>query len=304
MEEKVNFAVVGIFVLVLAAALIGGVLWFSSGKSYRTVYDTYQIYMSESVAGLNLNAPVRYRGVEIGRVQKIALAPGNVEQVQLTLGIEHGAPVKVDTVALLQTHGLTGLTYIELTGGSRDSPALTKQAGEEFPVIKSGPSLMTRLDTSVSALLANLNHTSENINALLDDDNRRAIKHTLADIEILSHTLAARQTAIDSSLTNAARTFENTARLTADLPQLALRIQHSADSFDHMSDEVKRAGISTSATMDSARQFTNETLPEIHLLVLELRDLTGSLRRLGGELERNPAVLLHGKATSKKGPGE
>lgn len=304
MEEKVNFAIVGIFVLLLGAALIGGVLWFSSGKSYRTVYDTYQTYMKESVAGLNLNAPVRYRGVEVGRVQKIRLAPGNVEQVQLTLSIEHGTPVKVDTVALLQTHGLTGLTFVELTGGSRDAPALKKQNGEEFPVIKAGPSLMTRLDTSVTALLTNLNHTSENINALLDDDNRRAIKRTLADIEILSHTLAAKQAAIDSSLTNAARTFENTARLTGELPQLALRIQHSADSFDRMSDEVKRAGISTRVTMDSTQQFTNETLPEIHQLVVELRDLTGSLRRLGGELEQNPAVLIHGKAAAKRGPGE
>ena len=89
MEEKVNFVLVGVFVLALTAALIGGVLWLSSSKSYRASYDTYQTYMHDSVAGLNLNAPVRYRGVEVGRVQKITLAPGNVEQVQLTLAIEH-----------------------------------------------------------------------------------------------------------------------------------------------------------------------------------------------------------------------
>ena len=304
MEEKVNFTLVGLFVLLLVTALMGGVLWFSSGKSYRTVYDVYQTYMKESVAGLNLNAPVRYRGVEVGRVQKITLAPDNVEQVQLTLNIEHGTPIKVDTVALLQTHGLTGLTFIELTGGSRDAAPLKKLGSEEFPVIKTGPSLMTRLDVSVTALLTNLNRTSDNINALLNEDNRRAIGHTLADIEILSHTLAARQATIDSGLSNAARTMENTARLSGELPQLAIRIQHSADAFDHMSDEVKRAGISTRATMDSTRQFTSETLPEIHQLVEELRDLTASLRRVSGEMEQNPSMLLHGKAAATRGPGE
>lgn len=287
--------------LVLSVALAGGVLWLSSGKSYRTVYDTYQTYMKESVSGLNLNAPVRYRGVEVGRVQKITLAPDNVEQVQLTLGIERGTPVKVDTVALLQTHGLTGLTYVELTGGSRDAPALVKQSGEAFPVIKTGPSLMMRLDTSVSALFANLNQTSENINALLDEDNRLAIKRTLKDIEVLSHTLATRQKAIDSALTNAARTMDNTARLTDDLPQ---RIQHSAEAFDRMANELGRAGASTTATMDSTRQFTSETLPEVHQLVLELRDLTVSLRRISGEMEQNPGMLLHGKSAAKRGPGE
>lgn len=304
MEEKVNFAVVGIFVLLLSTALIGGVLWFSSGKSYRTEYDTYQTYMKESVSGLNLNAPVRYRGVEVGRVQKITLAPDNIEQVQLTLSIEHGTPVKADTVALLQTHGLTGLTFVELTGGSRDAPALKKQNGEAFPVIKTGPSLMTRLDISVTALLANLNRTSENINALLDEDNRQAIKHSLADIAILSRTLAERQSTIDTSLSNAAHTMENTARFTRELPQLAERIQHSTEAFDRMANKLDRAGESTRVTMDSTRQFTSDTLPEIHQLVVELRDLTGSLRRISGELEQNPSLLLYGKPAAHRGPGE
>lgn len=301
MEEKVNFAVVGIFVLLLGTALIASVLWLSSGKSYRTVYDTYQTYMQESVSGLNINAPVRYRGVEVGRVQKITLAPDNVEQVQLTLGITRGTPVKTDTVALLQTHGLTGLTYVELTGGSRTAPALTAQNGTEFPVIRTGPSLMTRLDTSVTTLLANLNRTSENLNALLDEDNRRAVKSSLADIATLSRTLAAHQSTIDASLTNASRTLENTARLSHELPQ---RIRLSADNFDRMADKLGKTSDHARAALDSTQQFTTETLPEIHQLVLDLRDFTRSLQHISEELEQNPAMLLHGKGYTKPGPGE
>jgi phospholipid/cholesterol/gamma-HCH transport system substrate-binding protein len=304
MEEKVNFAVVGAFVLVLSAALIGGVLWLSSGKSYRAVYDVYQTYMMDSVAGLNINAPVRYRGVQVGRVQKIALAPGNVEQVQLTLNIERGTQVKVDTVAVLQTQGLTGLAFVELTGGGRDSPVLKAQSGEKYPVIKAGPSLMTRLDSAVTALLTNLNRSSENFNALMDEDNRRAVKNTLKDIEVLSRTLAARSTTIDASLTNAARTMENTARLTGELPQLAQRVQRSAEAFDRMADQLSRTAANASSTLDETRQFTGETLPEVHQLVIELRDLTGSLRHFSGELEQNPSMLLYGKPAAQRGPGE
>jgi phospholipid/cholesterol/gamma-HCH transport system substrate-binding protein len=80
METKVNFVVVGVFVLVLSTALIAGVLWLTSGKYYRTAYDIYQTYMIEPVAGLNVNAPLRYRGVDVGRVRRIALAPENVEE--------------------------------------------------------------------------------------------------------------------------------------------------------------------------------------------------------------------------------
>lgn len=304
MEEKVNFAVVGVFVLLLGAALTGGVLWFSSAKSYNQVYDIYQTYMSESVSGLNLDAPVRYRGVEVGRVQEIKLAPGNVEQVQLTLGILRGTPIKADTIALLQTHGLTGLTFVELSGGSHDGLALQAKSGEPYPIIQSGPSLITRLDTSLTALLGNLNQTSQNINALLDEDNRKAIKNALKDVEILSHTLAARQTEIDSGLKNAAQTLDNTARFSGELPQLAQRIQHSTEAFDRMSNELALTATSTRATLEETRQFTGETLPEIHQLVLDLHELSHSLQRVSGELERNPSALLYGKAAAKRGPGE
>lgn len=247
MEEKVNFAVVGLFVLVLGTALIVAVLWLSSGRTYGTTYDTYQIYMKESVAGLNLNAPVLYRGVEVGRVRRIALAPGNVEEVQVTLAIESGTPIKVDTVAVLQTQGLTGIAYVDLTGGSRDSPPLQAREGEPYPVISTGPSLMVRLD---------------------------------------------------ASLIDAARVLKNAARLTEDLPRLVRRVERSADVFDSMSSDLARAGTSAST------KFTNETLPEVHRLVTELRDVTGSLRRVGQQLEQNPSILLYGKPSDKRGPGE
>lgn len=304
MEEKVNFIVVGVFVLVLTTALIGGVLWLSSSESYRTNYDLYQVYMQDSVAGLNLNAPVRYRGVEVGRVRNITLAPGNVEQVQLTLAIARGTPVKVDTVAILQVQGLTGIAYVELTGGGRDSPALQAQDQERYPVIKSGPSLMTRLDSAVTELLVNLNRTSVNLNAILDEDNRRTIKNALADLAVLSHTLAARSGTIDASLVDAAHTLKNTARLSDELPQLAARVQRSAAAFDRMSNELAHAGERASSTLDSVQQFSTATLPEVHQMVEELRDLTASLYRVSDQLEQNPGVLLHGKPPAKPGPGE
>lgn len=304
MEEKVNFAVVGLFVLVLSAGLIGGVLWLSSGKYYRTSYDIYQTYTRDSVAGLNLNAPVRYRGVDVGRVSKIALAPNNVEQVQLTLGIEHGTPVKVDTLAVLQTQGLTGLAFVELTGGSRDAPALLAQNNDEYPVIKSGPSLMTRLDTAITSLLTNLNRSSENLNDLMDEENRRAFKHALGDLAIFSRTLAARSAKIDDTLSNAAHTMENAARFSEELPQLSHRLQRSADAFDHMASDLARAAASASGTLDGTQQFTSETLPEVHQLVVELRDITNTLRRFSSEVEQNPSVLLYGKPAVKRGPGE
>ena len=73
MESKVNFTIVGLFTLTLVAALIAILLWLGTGGRYYKVYDTYYAYMNESVSGLNLNAPVKYRGVEVGNVRDISL---------------------------------------------------------------------------------------------------------------------------------------------------------------------------------------------------------------------------------------
>jgi phospholipid/cholesterol/gamma-HCH transport system substrate-binding protein len=295
-------------VLLLGAALIGGVLWLSSEKSYRKAFDTYLVYMEESVSGLTPDAPVRYRGVQVGRVHTIALARGNVEKVELTLDIERGTPIKADTVAVLRTQGLTGIAHVELGGGTRDSPVLRARPGEDYPVIPAGPSLMVRLDAAVTTLIDTLTRSSENLNALLDEGNRAAVKETLASLGRVSRTLAARSEAIDAGVANAARTMENTARLTGEMAGLVERIQRSAAAFEHMSTEVERDAASAASAVQRARadlqQATRETVPEARQLIVELRELTTSLRRFSDQLERNPAMLVHGKPAAKAGPGE
>ena len=153
MEPKVNYLVVGLFVAVLGATILAGILWL--GKTdYRGAYERYEAYMRESVAGLSVDSTVKYRGVDVGRVREIALNPDNPEEVRLTLDISRGTPIKTDTIAVLETQGLTGLATINLTGGSREAPPLQALEGQAYPVIKTGPSLMFRLDDAISRLLS------------------------------------------------------------------------------------------------------------------------------------------------------
>jgi phospholipid/cholesterol/gamma-HCH transport system substrate-binding protein len=293
MESKVSLIAVGAFVLALGAALVASVLWLSSPKSYRKAYDTYVVYTSESVSGLRVEAPVRYRGVEVGAVRRIALAPGNVEQVELMLDIERGTPVKEDTVAVLATQGLTGIAHLELTGGSEAAPPLAARADEPYPVIRAGRSLMQRLDTEASALIASISRTSDSLNAALTEENRRALGETLANLEKLSRTLARSSRALDQGV--------------AGLPQLVERMQRAAQALERMADQGAQAGAAATSAMHSLRDEARQVgaaAPEAQALIAELRELTASLRRFSAELERNPAVLLHGSAPAKPGPGE
>jgi phospholipid/cholesterol/gamma-HCH transport system substrate-binding protein len=304
----VNYAIVGAFVLVLGAALIGIVLWLASGGAFQKKYDLYLAIMNESVAGLNLNAPVKYNGVDVGKVRKIWLEPGNPEQVNLFFAIERGTPVKEDTVAVLKTQGLTGIAYVELSGGARESPYLTATAGNEYPVIRTKSSLSARLENILTSVLAKLDSTSSSINAILSDENKEAFKNALADIAIVTRTISERKEAIDKVIVSAARTFDNSARATEQLERVIARIGKSAESVEKMGDEVARTSASAGKAVDSVgadvTRFTADALPEFERLLGEMSVLAASLRRLSEKMEGSPGGLLMGRRPVPPGPGE
>ena len=303
-----NYALVGAFVLVLGAVLIAGVLWLASGGAFQKKYDLYLAIEDESVAGLNLNAPVKYNGVDVGKVRQIQLDPGNPERVNLLFAIERGTPIKEDTVAVLKTQGLTGIAYVELSGGARDAPPLRATAGSEYPVIRTKPSLSARLENVLTNVLAKLDSTSNNINAILSDENRAAFKSALADIATVARTIAARKNTLDAGIANAARTFENASRATAQVGPVIDRIGRSADAIEQMGNEVARTSAGAGKTVDSVgadiKRFTADTLPELERLLGELSVLSTSLRRLTEQTERDPRGILFGRKPVPEGPGE
>jgi phospholipid/cholesterol/gamma-HCH transport system substrate-binding protein len=304
----VNYVLVGAFVLILGAVLIAGVLWLASGGAFQKRYDLYLAIEDESVAGLNVDAPVKYNGVDVGKVREIHLDPDNPERVILLFAIERGTPIKEDTVAVLKTQGLTGIAYVELSGGARDAPPLGAIAGNPYPVIRTKPSLVARLENVLTNVLAKLDSTSNNINSVLSDENRAAFKSAIADIATVAHTIAARKATLDAGMANAARTFENASRATAQVGPAIDRVARGADAVEKMGNEVARTSASAGTTVDAVgadiKRFSTETLPTLERLLGELSVLTTSLRRLSEQTERDPRGLLFGRKAVTEGPGE
>jgi phospholipid/cholesterol/gamma-HCH transport system substrate-binding protein len=304
----VNFALVGAFVLALSAVLVAGVLWLASGGAWQTHYDVYQAVEDESVAGLNLNAPVKYSGVDVGKVQAIELDHSNPKTVNLFFAIKRGTPVKEDTIAILKTQGLTGIAYVELSGGSLASPLLQAKEGAKYPVIQTAPSLSARLENVLSSALAKLDDTSNNINALLSKENLAALKSTLADVAALARTIAARKGSIDTGLVDAATTLKNTAKASTKVDNLADRIGRAADAVEKMGNEVSKTSISAGAAVDGVgadvKRFSTETLPELERLLGELSALSSSLRLLTDQTRHDPKSLIFGHKLGPVGPGE
>ncbi len=288
--------------------LIVGILWLASGGSFQKKVDLYLAIEDESVAGLNVNAPVKYNGVDVGKVSKIQLDPGNPERVNLIFAIEHNTPIRENTVAVLKTQGLTGIAYVELSTATHDSPLLRKTAGYEYPVIRTKPSLSARLENVLTTVLASVDSTSKHINAILSDQNQQNFSNTLADMATIAHTIALRKEAIDHSLHNADLTLGNTTRLTAQAGPVLDQISRSAESINSMGKSVTRTSVDAGKSLNSIgsdlKGFTDVSLPQLDNLIGELNALSASMRRLSEQTERNPDSLLFGITPVPNGPGE
>jgi phospholipid/cholesterol/gamma-HCH transport system substrate-binding protein len=307
-ENKVNYAVVGAFVLALGAALIAGVLWLAAGGNYKKKYEPYQAIVKESVAGLSIDAPVKYLGVDVGKVSAINIDPENTQQVMLKFLIDRGTPIKQDTEAVLKSQGLTGIAYVEINGGSAGSQPLVATEAEPIPTIRSRPSLSARLENVATSVLANLDKMTTNLNAMLDDGNRLALKTSLADTASLMRMLAGQREVLNASITDAARIARNTARASEKFSPAMDRVNAGVDAIEKMAKVVSRAGEGAGRTVDAAevsmKQLNTETLPELERLLVELNQLAPSLRRLIEQTERTPTSLLLGGSRVPMGPGE
>lgn len=307
MEKKINYAMVGLFVIVLGATWLAISLWLALGD-FSTQYTTYHVYMDESVSGLYLEAPVKYRGVEIGKVKQIKLNPTVPDQVQLTLNVDPEVPIKEDTIAVLSVQGMTGIAFVDLTGGSLGSPLLEAKDDQFYPVIQSGPSFFSRLDMSGTKLVANLNVLANALAEVLDAEGTQALRETLVNINKITSAFANRQAEMEQGIVSASEFLENGAVASGQFSSLLSQLDATAKSFEDMAATLSKTGENVNRYVANSgagvQQFSRQTLPELGALISELRRLADTLQGIGQNLEDDPRVLIYGRDLEVPGPGE
>src|SRR5262245_37042478 len=129
MEPRVNYVIVGLFVVVLTTLLVAALIWFTAAQ--HKPHQIYLVYMNEPATGLSIDAPVKFNGVDVGTVKDIRLNYSNPKQVCLELSIETGTPINQSTMATLMVQGITGVTYVGLSASAVHAPPLEIKPGEK-----------------------------------------------------------------------------------------------------------------------------------------------------------------------------
>ncbi|MFC3460480.1 MULTISPECIES: MlaD family protein [Massilia] len=307
MENRSYALMTGVFTIALLVATVLVGLWLNRDK---TELAPYEIVTTQSIPGLNPQATVRYRGLEVGRVDEIVFDPKVTGQILIKLSVEEGSPITTTTFASLGYQGVTGIAFIQLDDDRTGSPLL-KTDTDHVGRIPLRPGLLDQLEKRGLAILDRTEEITARINNLVSDENQKTIIG-----------------AFDNISKAAAAYGEIPQRLgpTIDkLPRLADKLESSLESFDTFADSATvtaknydrlATGLQApdgplnrlNGAIDSLTGVTAdleaETLPHVVRMTDEARTALRSVRRTADSLSDRPQSILFGAPSAQPGPGE
>ena len=216
METRASYLIVGLFVIAGMIGLVLAAMWIT-GTRTDDALALYDIYFEGSVAGLKPGNAVQYRGIPVGGVIDMRIDPENVERVLVVIEVAADTPIREDTEATLALQGITGLSYIQLTGGTQEAAPLKAQAGQRRPVIKSRRSELAAIFEAAPELLNRAIEVIALLEELLGPENQRRIGNILANIEDTTGALSNSGGDIDKLLREGAGAVEDVHKLTSML---------------------------------------------------------------------------------------
>lgn len=303
MENKAHALMAGIFTIVLLIAAVLIALWFNRDRVERVPYE---IATRLSVPGLNPQAGVRYRGLDVGRVDEVLFDPKVPGQILIRFSVAKNTPITHSTFATLSYQGVTGLAYVQLDDDDKDSRMLPTSKNN-VARIELRPSLLDTLQIRGLAILKQTEEVAARVNAMLSDQNQKVIVKAFTDVsraaEELGKIPAQLQPTIDklpalaakadNVLTSVNKLSNDAAILTNNLNETTMHINAPDGVLNRLNGAVDKVG-------SAANTFEYETVP----FISEARTSARSLNRTLETFNRRPQSILFGAGKAEPGPGE
>ena len=319
MNNKVNYTVVGFLVLSGLVLILGFTYWLLKPTADQET-SIYNIYFDESVLGLNIDAPVKYRGISVGKVTHLRISPDNSEQVEVRIKILSTTPIKEHTAAKLTSQGITGLSYINLSMGHHTAKPLERKGDEEYPVIKTIPSFFEDFSKTLGSVSTDLSSTLNKTSKLLNEENQKQVglilvraasvigkleqvldnrtinnvQNTVENIESMSRKLDSVIPNIDSFIEKSIEWEGNIHNSLASIMQSYLGIKSSMAEFER----------AVSNGEFNLKEISVDVVPTINNTLIEMQELIINLEDSLNQHNRSPGDILFKQEEIKKGPGE
>ena len=300
MDRDANYVAVGAFVLLVIAMAVSFVFWYSEERDKHT-YQRYEIYFPGSVSGLTAGSPVRYLGVDVGKVVRIMIDPQQRKTVQVMADIDSSAPIDDRTRASLSLQGITGLLFVALEQDPKAESTGSLPQGQHYPMIRSRPSDFDVLLSNLPALTAHLVELADHFNQIFSDENVHAIEETLDNLRLTSERLPNTVREVQELLTEVRRATREVQGTVVELhsfvtdarPDLTVAVANIVAISDNLAKTTQRLNNFVAQNEPGVSLFAQQSLPEFEKLLRETRAAVREFRDLSRSLKQNPSQLIY-----------
>jgi phospholipid/cholesterol/gamma-HCH transport system substrate-binding protein len=306
METRAHYVAVGTFVL--AVIVLGFIAVVSLGRvEFAQDLTRYYIFFKGSVTGLSRGSLVQYNGITVGRVVDVRVDPDDLEKIQVTVEIDKNlVKIKTDARAFIDANLLSGVATIQIRGGTREAKDLEPEAGHRYPIIAAGSSVFQRVTEAGPQLLDRLTVAVENLNDLLNDQNRKAVSDSLQNVRTITETFVAPSKDVSELVANANKAVLQMTSLLDHIDQSYANkggLKDQASQTLHDFDRLAKNLVDTNRQLQQVLQenrpalhaFTQSTLTQVSDLVSDMQRFITGLSRFMASVERGPARLLFGE---------
>jgi phospholipid/cholesterol/gamma-HCH transport system substrate-binding protein len=300
MERDANYVAVGAFVVLVIALGLAFVVWYSDARDARE-FQPYEVYFGGSVSGLNEGSPVRYLGVDVGRVRRLSLDREKPGRVKVLVDVDSAAPVSGATRASLRLQGVTGLLYVELRQepGAADTASLAQ--GEEYPVIESVTSDFDALIAGLPDLVSRIATLTDRVSLVFSDENAAAVTQTIANLRESTRDLPQTARGVAALVTELHGTADEMTKLAMSLrgtaeearPEIRKALARFAEVAETLAGTAQRLDGFVNDSEGNLTRFTEQGLYEVEQLLREGRSAAREFRELSRSLKDNPSQLLY-----------
>lgn len=296
MESRANYLLIGSATLItVAAATIFG-LWLAKAI-FQPDRNTYLVYFTQPVTGLETDSPVRLNGIGVGQVKDIRLDPDHPERAVVTVGIDSDVTIHADAVASVDQQGFAGQSFVGIEGGSAGAPALEPDDGRP-PVIRSKATGMAMLMQTAPQILDQVRAVTQRAAEMLGEDQRKDVQQTLAAIRDISRQIARHDQAIGRSIEDTAATAQElkgaAGRLNAVLDHAQQVVSKSEEAVASVSKASAQMQGMIAENRRPVHEMTTQGLLETRQLISDAQALVDKLTQVADRLEQNPSELLFG----------
>ena len=309
MENKSHALIAGIFTVLLTIGVLVAASWLNRDTTVRT---PYVLTTSGSIAGLNVQAAVKYRGMEVGKVEAIEFDKDKPGQILVKVGVLPDTPVTNATFAELGMQGLTGLAFILLDADEKikDVKKVDSTAGAPAR-IAIRPSLFDRFSISGEEMIVKASTAMTQINKLLDDDKQKILTQTLVNLQEatkkigqLTDEVQPAAKGLTALSVDGRRSLGNADAMMINIGRLAGDMNKKLDQVDRITNSAEQIAQSAERISQTAATVEAQTLPRVNALVEDAARGIRSADRMVEKIGDEPASVIFGAQPPQPGPGE